>query len=234
LADKKNPHAEHRERVRKEFLSNGFSEATPPHKVLEMLLFYSIPRKDTNEIAHDLLERFGTLADVVEAPAEELMKVSGVGENTAALLKLMLPIIREYSKNRMTKSGKNPVDFNSVYEFLEQKYIGYKNEIFAITTFNNRGSIVGFDILAEGDNSEVSVTIRQVLEAAIRRNASFAVISHNHPGGTAMPSGPDITMTIRICEALKSINVQMFDHVILIEDDYVSLRQSSSYSYIFK
>ena len=235
MADKKNVHDGHRERVRKEILANGFSESTPPHKILEMLLYYAIPRKDTNEIAHTLLESFGSVSGVFEAPAEELMKIKGVSENTASLLKLMIPVIRAYSGDKKSNpSLKNGLHFNSVYEFLENRYIGYKNEIFAITSFNHKGVFTGFDILAEGDNSEVKISIRQIIEAVIRRNASYAIISHNHPQGIAMPSSSDIEMTEKINTALKSIKVDLFDHMILTDDDYVSLRQSQSYAYLFE
>lgn len=234
MADKKNPHAEHRERVRKEFLAHGFNDATPPHKILEMLLFFSIPRKDTNETAHRLLDRFGSLTALIEAPAEEIVKVEGAGENTAALLKLMIPVIREYSKLRSSKGTEQVVDFNTVYQYLESSYIGYTNEVFAITSFNHRGTLAGFDILAEGSNSEVKISIRQIIEALLRRNAAYAIISHNHPGGVALPSPSDIDMTQRIGEALKSIGVPLVDHVILAGNDFVSLRQSQAYSYLFK
>ena len=91
-----NPHEKHRQRVRKEFLENGFSDATPPHKILEMLLFYSIPRKDTNEIAHALLNRFGSISGVVDATPTELMSIDGIGESSVALIKLLIPIFRQY------------------------------------------------------------------------------------------------------------------------------------------
>lgn len=233
--NKKNPHDGHRERVRQEFLANGFTDATPPHKILEMLLFFGKPRGDTNVIAHDLLDEFGSLSAVFEANPEDLMKVNGVGENIAALMNLMPYVIRCYSESRKPKLGSaNAFDFEKIYEYIEKKYIGYTDETFAISTFNNRGGFLGFDILAEGDNSEVKISIRKVIETVIKRNAAYAIISHNHPGGMAMPSHSDIEMTERINTSLKSIGVNLIDHVIVVEDDYVSLRQSQAYANLFK
>ena len=104
MAKDKNPHKDHRQRVRNEFLENGFSDATPPHKILEMLLFYGIPRRDTNEIAHALLDKFGSFSAVLEASTYELTQVKGINEYTAALIKLMLPICRRYEENNGRKS----------------------------------------------------------------------------------------------------------------------------------
>ena len=234
-ANKKSIHDGHRERVRQEFLANGFNDATPPHKILEMLLFFGKPRGDTNEIAHKLLNEFGSLAAVFEAKPEELMKVDGVGENIVALIKLMPYVVRSYTECRKPNLGSgNAFDFENIYEYIENKYIGFTDEVFAISTFNNRGEFLAFDILAEGDNSEVKISIRKVIETIIKRNASYAIISHNHPGGMAMPSHSDLEMTERINTSLKSIGVNLIDHIIVVEGDYVSLRQSQAYAYLFK
>ena len=126
-------HDGHRKRVRKEFLENGFSESTPEHKVLEMLLFYSIPRRDTNELAHELINRFGSISAVLDASPKELMKIKGVSENTAALIKLILPVARMYTKNKKD-SVLQLDDCDHLYKFLSGKYLGYNKEIFAITS----------------------------------------------------------------------------------------------------
>ena len=234
-ANKKSVHDGHRERVRQEFLANGFTDSTPPHKILEMLLFFGKPRGDTNELAHNLLNEFGSLSAVFEAKPEELMKVDGVGENIAALMKLMPCVMRGYMECKKPNLGSsNAFEFESIYSYIENKYIGYTDEVFAISTFNNRGGFLGFDILAEGDNSEVKISIRKVIETVIKRNAAYAIISHNHPGGMAMPSHSDIEMTEHINTTLKSIGVNLIDHIIVVEGDYVSLRQSQAYSYLFK
>ncbi len=228
-----NPHKDHRKRVRKEFLENGFSEATPPHKILEMLLFYGIPRKDTNEIAHALLNRFGSVTAILEASHSELMQVEGIGENAAALIKLILPICRLYEGSR-SDQGVTVKSLDSLCDFVMRKHLGYTKEVFALTTFNNRGKMIAFDILTQGVSNQVGVSTRLVIEKVIERKAVAAVISHNHPSGNALPSPSDISTTERIASALAHINVELWDHIIVGDDDCVSMAQSQKFQYIFE
>ena len=119
----KGVHDGHRQRLKEEFLAKGFDENTPPHKIMEMLLFYSIPRKDTNEIAHNLVNRFGgTVSGVLDASVEELVKVDGVSHHTAALIKLMVPIVRCYLTEKNEKKNIYS-NIDEVCDFLVQKYI---------------------------------------------------------------------------------------------------------------
>lgn len=228
-----NVHSGHRERVRKEFLKNGFDEDTPPHKIMEMLLFYSIPRKDTNEIAHELVSRFGSIAGIIDAPVDELVKVNGVNTNTAALIKLIMPVARRYmfDKKRSTHKYTN---IDEVGNYLLSRYMGYSKEVFSITSFSGSGSILGFDILSEGDVSEVSISTRTVIEAVLKRQAVCAIIAHNHPDGVAVPSDNDIAVTENIKNALAHINVRLLDHLIIADGDYVSMAQSRLYKHIFE
>ncbi len=232
---KDNPHKDHRKRVRKEFLENGFTNATPPHKILELLLFYGIPRKDTNEIAHALLTRFGSLSGVLEASTKELMDVEGMGENSATLIKMLIPIFRIYESNKAIK-GKSYTSMDEVCDFLMKKYMGYKKEIFAITTFNGRGEMIAFDPLNLGDVASVGVSVRSVIEKVIERNAVSVVLSHNHPTGHALPSNDDIETTRKIHGVLKDMNIRLLDHIIIsnADDDCISMAQSANFQYIFQ
>jgi len=226
-------HDKHRERVRKEFLARGFNENTPEHKVLEMLLFYSIPRVDTNELAHILIKRFGSFSALLEAKPEEIMKVKGVGENTTALIKLMLPIIALY-QNQKLKPVDRYDDMNEISNYLMKKYIGFTKEIFSVMSFDSSGRLCGFDYLSSGDVASVGISSRMVAETVIKNNATSIIIAHNHPGGNALPSADDIHVTEKIANALKHINVNLIDHIILCDDDYVSLEQSVQYKYLFE
>ncbi len=226
-------HDEHRQRVRKEFLARGFNENTPEHKVLEMLLFYSIPRKDTNELAHQLIDYFGSFSALLEATPEEIMKVKGVGENTVALIKLMLPVLMLYQNQKL-----NPVDrydnMNEICNYFMKKYLGITKEQFSVMCFDSSGRQCGFDFLSSGDVSSVGITSRMVVETVIKNNATSIIIAHNHPGGNALPSADDIHVTEKIANALKHINVKLADHIIICDDDYVSLEQSQKYKYLFE
>ena len=228
-----NPHEKHRKRSKELFLADGFSENTPEHKILEMLLFYSIPRIDTNEIAHNLINRFGSIAKVIDAPAKELVKVKGIGENSAALIKLMSPIINRYiNEKKKTLRGVRSMD--EIFDFVLNKYITFTDEVFAITSFNAAGEILDFDVINSGDLTSVGFSMRKIIEIVIERKATAVVISHNHPHGNAVPSNEDIASTMKIKEVLEGIGVKLLDHIIIAEGDGVSLRQSQKYYSLFK
>lgn len=229
-----NPHEEHRRRVRKEFLANGFSDATPPHKILEMLLFYSIPRKDTNKIAHALLNRFGSISGVVNATPTELMSVDGIGENSIALIKLLIPVFRHYKSSSVEK-GNAPASMNSICDYIMAKYIGFTKEIFAVTSFNAKGEIVGFDTLNSGDVAYVGLSTRNFVEKVLERKATSVVISHNHPTGTALPSPSDVQTTKRIAALLATLGITLLDHIIVSneDNDCISMAQTPEYHSIF-
>lgn len=230
----KGVHDGHRKRTKEEFLTKGFDENTPPHKIMEMLLFYSIPRKDTNEIAHDLVNRFGgTVSGVLDAPIEELIKVDGVSLHTASLIKLLVPIIRCYvtEKNKKTINYSN---LDDVCDYLVQKYISFTKEVFSMISFSGNGRNLGFDILGEGNVSEVNISVREVVETALKRKAVCVVIAHNHPNGVAIPSEGDIAVTRHIQTALSHINIKLVDHIIIGGDDYVSMSQTRLLKDIFE
>ncbi len=226
-------HSGHRERVRKEFLAHGFNEDTPPHKIVEMLLYYSIPRKDTNEIAHELVDRFGSVSGILDADPNELTEIKGVSENTAALIMLIKEIIGIYRlERREVKSGHSCI--SEVYDLLLSKYYTFKNEVLLLTTLNGKGEIIAIDKIGEGDYSTVKISIRDIIECILKRRAIYAILSHNHPNSTAVPSSDDVRTTEQIFNVLKSIGIVLLDHIIIADDDYVSMRQSKDYSYIFK
>lgn len=226
-------HDDHRSRVRNEILTNGIGEGTPLHKIIEALLFYSIPRKDTNEIAHMLKDKYGNISAMLEADTMDLKSVEGVGDNTVALFRLILATAKLYLKEKSTIKDKFN-DMADVYEFLKIKYLGYNKEMFSVLSFDSKGSLIGFDFLSSGDVASVGISSRLVIEKVINNNAVCIILAHNHPGGNALPSFDDIKTTEILNNALKSINVKLLDHLIICSDDYVSLAQSAQYSYIFK
>lgn len=228
-----NLHNEHRDRVRKDLLNHGFDDETPLHKIVEMLLFYSIPRIDTNEIAHELVNRFGTLSKILSAPESELLKIKGVGPNTVAFFKLISVVSRRNIREKFSRVKKFG-SLDEIGDYLLMEYFGFTEETFAVTTFNGRGEKIGFDIIGYGDIESVGVSIRKILETVINRKATAIIISHNHPNASAMPSAEDIRVTENINDALSKVNVKLLDHIIVAENDYVSLAQSRQFEYIFK
>ncbi len=226
-------HDEHRKRVRKEFLTHGFDSETSTHKIIEMLLFYSIPRKDTNEIAHLLVNRFKTISGILSASKEELTEIAGVGENTVALLKLIRTINKICVAEKTTKKSEFK-SIDEIYTFLADKYFDTDKERVAITTVNGKGQILGFDFVGEGDISSAGVSMREIIEVVIKRKATGVILSHNHPNSSAIPSISDIETTEKIYKLLSDMNVLLLDHVVLTDGDYVSFIQTQNLRYIFK
>lgn len=233
-ADKsENIHKGHRQRVKKEFLEYGFNENTPHHKILEMLLFFCIPQGDTNPLAHELLNKYNnSIVDVLEAPVEELIKFKGLTESNVVLLKLIMPIARQYSKDE-TRKIKSFSSYSDIGNFLLNQFSGYTEENLALLCLDGVGHKKGFSIVEKGDIASVGVSTRKIIQTALSSNASCAVLAHNHPSRIALPSSQDIAITKTVAEALSHINVRLIDHIIIAEDDYVSMAQTEKYKYIF-
>lgn len=209
-----------KERFKKEGLDN-FSEIN----ILELLLFYSVPRKDTNPIAHALLKRFGNFANVLEAHYEELLEVKGITENSATLIKLLLPTYRYYF-NSKDKSNMIITNIEVAGEYLAKSYIGHTNEIVKLMALDSKGRVIGIYTLFEGNINSVHISVRKIVETAILSKATTVIIAHNHPGGIALPSEDDIKTTHEIRRALKAISVNLMDHIVIADDDFVSMYQS--------
>ena len=228
-----NSHEGHRKRFKDEFLNNGFNEFTPQHKVLEGLLFYSIPRKDTNVIAHNLLRKFGSISRVFNAPVEELVQVEGISENSAVLLKMIPDIARIYVNDMgMPKSVLRSTD--EIGTYLLQMYVGFTDERLGVLSLNNSGKVLSFDIVNKGDMDSVGCSTRTILETLLRTKATCVVLAHNHPGGIALPSSQDLATTAMINKVLANVGIKLLDHIIIADGDYVSLALTDRYSYLFK
>lgn len=218
--------------MKKDFLENGFSDSTPPHKILEMLLFFCLPQGDTNPLAHQLIDRYGSISGVLDAPVEELIKFKGITESNVVLLKMILPVARAYRESQQKRGFgfKNP---DEIGKFLLDRYLGETRERFSILSMDGMAQLLSFDFLGNGDISSVGVSSRQVIELILKTGATCVIVAHNHPGGIALPSASDIATTKMLNVALKHIGVHLIDHIIIAGDDYVSLNQSEQYAYIF-
>lgn len=215
-------HQGHRARQRKKLLENG-PRAFADHELLEMLLYYAIPRRDTNELAHRLLERFGSLQGVFSATVEELSTVEGVGENAAVLLSLV-PQIWQRSLQGAPERILNSVD--KCGEYFAELLSGSRREMLWQVCLDGKGKVLSSRCLAEGDVSMAAVSVRQVVEYALRAGAVAVVLAHNHPSGVALPSQEDCATTRLIRDALRTMNIQLVDHIIVADGDYVSMAAS--------
>lgn len=225
-------HAGHRERLKKRFLAEGLDNFEP-HAILEMILFYSVPRRDTNPIAHNLLDYFGgSLIKVFDAPIEELMKVDGIGLNTATLLKLFPEVCRRYLME-MHETGNIVKSSKDAAKTFVPLFIGRNNEMVAVMCIDAKGKVLFCNCIFEGSINAVAVGIRRFVEIAVRYAATDMIIAHNHPGGVAIPSEQDILITQKILDALKTVNINLLDHIIVSGNDWVSLAATPSVSDIF-
>ena len=220
-------HEGHRQRMKERFRQEGldhFSEI----QVLEFLLFYCIPQGDTNLLAHRLLEHFGSLPQVLEAPAAELQKVSGVGPHTAVFLNLITEVGRYYLVNR---AGPNVIlhTTEKCGQYLVPRFYGRRNETVFLLCLDAKCKMLCCKEVGEGSVNSASISVRRIVEIALTANATTVVLAHNHPSGLAIPSAEDVHTTERIAAALNAVEITLADHIVVADDDFVSMVQSGYY-----
>ncbi len=223
-------HTGHRKRLKKKFIENGL-DVFEPHEALEMFLFYAIPRKDTNPLAHRLLDRYLNLGGVCDAPIDELINEFGLSESAAIYLKMIPEMSRLYYESKL--SCDNIIEVENIGEKFKIKFIGRTNEAVALILGDAKGKMIYFDIVSKGSINSSDVPIRKIVDLSLRHNAKTAFIAHNHPSGSAFPTTEDIETTRVLRETLESIGVILVDHFIITEDDYISLRESGMAGTIF-
>ena len=181
-------HDGHRQRMKERFARHGL-DSFAEHEVLELLLYYAIPRRDTNELAHTLLDRFGSLERVFLAPREELMKVPGVGEG-AALLLTLVPAVSQYThRHAPQETILNSVDASGRYFMRLLRH--ERRELLYQACLDGKGKLLSCRCLSEGGVNMAAVTLRQIVEHALLSGASSVLLAHNHPSGIALPSASD-------------------------------------------
>ena len=160
-------HNGHRKRLKKNFLENGLN-SFQPHNVLELLLFYAVPRQDTNVIAHELINDFKTLSGVFNAPYEQLVKIKGLGENGATLLKLVPQLLSVYSVDMNSNQPMN--DIKMICNYFHGCYIGVKTEQLRVCCLDDNLHIVSCTIIQDGGVNAVPINVRKIVEATYRSN----------------------------------------------------------------
>lgn len=219
-----NIHEGHRKRMKERFMKSGLDDFAP-HNVLEFLLFYSIPRGDTNPIAHRLIDAFGSLSGVFDATPEELMKVSGVGESTAILISMIPQMARKYLEDKA--DAVNVVGgCGDIGAYLLPKFIGRTNEALMMVSIDNKNKVISCSVVAEGTVDSAKVSRRKVMEEAMKVKATRVILAHNHPRGVAVPSAEDVAMTREIGRLFAQVGIELVDHIIIADDDYVSMAAS--------
>lgn len=208
-----NPHKGHRKRLKKRFLTESL-DAFEDHNVLELLLFYAIPVKDTNEQAHKLMERFGSLSNVFDASVNDLCKVCGIKEHTAVLIKLIPALARKYMQDKNRLIGEAP-SLEELEKYIAAKYIGVKEERIYIFLLDREKRLIHECEVMRGTASAVFIPISVILKTALDYSAASVIISHNHPLGAALPSSNDKVETVNLEHALHTVGIDLYDHIII-------------------
>ena len=223
-------HDGHRQRAKDRYRQLG-ADALADHELLELALFYAIPRQDTNETAHRLLKRFRSLQGVLQATPEELEKEEGVGRSAALLLCLIGDISRRARVTSLPEKILNSPDRTGAY-FMEL-LTGQKRELLYQVCLDGKGKVLSCKCLSQGSADMTSLSIRQVVENALLSGAAGVVLGHNHPSGVALPSAEDRAATLQVRDALATMDIRLLDHIIIAENDFISMRDTASLKAIF-
>lgn len=221
-------HDGHRKRLKDRFVEQGLDSFTQIQAV-ELLLFYCIPRQDTNELAHRLLERFGSFAQILDADPEELCGVNGIGENTARFLKLLPAVARYYQVDKARLEGKPLLTTEACGAYLMPYFLGRSNETVFLLCLDAKGKVICCRMVGEGGINSAGVPIRRIVEISLAAKATSVVLAHNHPSGIALPSAEDVSTTQRVATALQAVDVILADHLVIADDDFTSMVQSGYY-----
>ncbi len=218
-----NVHEGHRSRVKERYLMEGL-DAFSDHEIIELLLFYCIPKRDTNELAHRMIREFGTLHDLVEADPRDIARRCNISLNTALLISLAAPLSRRYLKQ---KWGHRPVINSSAKagDYAVTLFAGRIYECFFVICLDSQNHVNHAALVHEGTINEAPVYPRIIVETALRHKANSIILSHNHPGGSLRASNADIDVTRKICHAMKPIGIHVVDHIIVAGDRYTSFAE---------
>lgn len=227
---KKNVHEGHRERMRNKYVNKGI-EVFEQHEILEMLLFYAIPRKNTNDIAHRLLEACGSLSAVFDAPIDILMQ-QGLSYNAAVLLHMIPDLSRAYQSDKFDNEEKIITNEN-IGKKMVHLFAGKNEECVYAFFLDAKGKEKYSGIISKGDASSAPLFSKDIVSIAARCKAVTVIIAHNHPSGVAFPSRADLEATADIADALYTIGIHLADHIIVADRDYISLSSTPPFSRMF-
>ena len=229
--NKNNLHAGHRERVREKFVKSGL-DGFADHEILELLLFYANPRGDTNPIAHELINRFGSVSAVLEASYDDLVTVKGIGDAAATLINLMPQLFRRYSQDK-ADAVRNISDMKSAADYLVPRFYGFAIERVGVLCLDAQGRIKNFVFASEGSLNLAHIDPRRIAQIALQNNAESIILAHNHPDGLAVPSRSDIETTKSLINALGLINIRVADHLIISDGESFSMASSPKFAPLF-
>ncbi len=214
----------HRARLKNRFLKEGLQNFED-YQALELLLFYAIPRQDVSPLARELIRHFGSFSAVLNAPVEELRKIPGMGEGSAAFLHL-LPQMSQYYINDLHRFKPQILSSREAGDYLLSRFFGRTAENVFLLCLDSANRILYSDFISKGSVDFAAISVRSIVEIVLRAGATGVILAHNHPHGFALPSQADISSTRSLQQALRSIGVELLDHIIVAEGDYTSMKES--------
>ncbi len=225
-------HDGHRQRMKERLLRDGL-ESFSEHEMLELLLFYALPYRDTNALGHVLIDRFGSLCNVLDAAYADLLKVPGVTPHIATLLTLCGQTAHSYMRRRYQR-GTLLYTAKELGEYILPWFIGQKAESVVLVSMDNRSKLLNATRIFEGSVNSAQFNFRTAVQQALQDNATRVVMAHNHPNGFALPSNADIDTTRRFAEVLALVDIRLVNHIVVAEDDYVSMAETPMFAEIFR
>ncbi len=216
-------HEGHRQRMKERFLRHGLDNFDDVN-VLELLLFFALPRQDTNPVAHALLDRFGSLDAVLEASESELREVKGVGDSAAVLLRLIPALTRRYLITK-TPDGEPVQTPSQAGRYFVPRFFYEKEEVVLALLLDARRRPLCCEEMSRGAVNAVEINARRIASLALERKASGVILAHNHPSGVALPSREDELTTAQLRKALALVGVELYDHVVVAGSNYVSMKE---------
>ena len=225
VKEKENPYSGHHQRLRERFARSGLS-GFHDYEVLELLLNFVFPNRDTKPIARDLLTKFKTLNDVFNADLEELQEVKGIGLRSAIFLKLINEVLGYIYEEKALKEKQRFTKTSQLFEYFKAAIGNKKNEVMRVIYLDSQNRLIHAENVSEGTVAETVVLPRKIVEGALKYRAISVVIAHNHPDGVAEPSEHDDRMTEQIQNALSTVGIELQDHLVIAGDEYFSYRQT--------
>ena len=219
-----NIHAGHRARLLEQIYKSGLDNMTEV-QVLEFVLTFFVPRKDTNELAHRLINEFGNLKNVLDASSDELIKVKGIGERIAKLISLLPQVFFFYRESGL-KSNKTFIhNLKDAAKFLQNLFESKANEEFYMLFLNANNQLFRIEKIASGNVNEVNFSCQNIVNLALKHKPSYIILSHNHPNGFKEPSQADIQTTLKIAKLLQMNSFLISDHIIVGSNGYYSFNE---------
>src|SRR5574344_1230069 len=218
----------HKQRIISKFKKSNFI-GWHDYEILEMVLFYAIPRKDTKEISKNLIKKFKTINQIINADENKLKEIEGLGDYSIAFLKMLKELFVKLSFEKFNSDVEDKVIINSTksaYNIFKFLIGSSKDEQFAVIYLDNSNKIINYEIIATGTINEVAVYPRNLIEKVLNNNAMGIIIAHNHPSGELEPSDFDIELTENIKKSLISIDVILLDHLIVSETKFFSFNEN--------